>query len=74
VHRIMGTPQDNYKVIFSRVDEPGKSELPIGKVTDMSAKMTPVVIANVGGENPTVESVQIPPRRSFWGDITMPMF
>jgi len=74
VHRIMGTPQENYKVIFSRVDEPGNRELPISKVTDMSAKMTPVVIANVGGETPAVESVQIPPRRSFWGDITMPMF
>jgi hypothetical protein len=36
--------------------------------------MTPVVIANVGGASPVVESVLIPPRRSFWGDITMPMF
>jgi protein-S-isoprenylcysteine O-methyltransferase Ste14 len=74
INRIMGTPQDNYKVVFSRVDEPGDHQLPVSKVTDLSAKMTPVVIANVGGENPTVESVLIPPRRSFWGDITMPMF
>jgi protein-S-isoprenylcysteine O-methyltransferase Ste14 len=73
-NRIMGTAQDNYKVVFSRVDEPGKSQLPVSKVTDLSAKMTPVVIANVGGTTPTVESVVIPPRRSFWGDITMPMF
>jgi hypothetical protein len=70
----MGTPQDNYKVVFSRVDEPGDRQLPLSKVTDLSAKMTPVVIANVGGENPAVESVLIPPRRSLWGDITMPMF
>lgn|SRR5215469_2254070 len=74
VNRIMGTPQDSYKLIFSRVDEPGNSQLPVSKVTDLSAKMTPVVIANVGGGNPAVESVIIPPRRSFWGDITMPMF
>ena len=73
-NRIMGTPQDEYKVVFSRVDEPGNTQLPVSKVTDLSAKMTPVVIANVGGENPTVEGVLIPPRRSFWGDITMPMF
>ena len=73
-NRIMGTAQENYKVIFSRVDEPGNSQLPISKVTDLSAKMTPVVIANVGGAPPTVESVMIPPRQSFWGDITMPMF
>jgi len=73
-NRIMGTAQDNYKVVFSRVDEPGNSQLPVSKVTDLSAKMTPVVIANVEGAPPTVESVVIPPRRSFWGDITMPMF
>jgi len=73
-NRIMGTPQDSYKVVFSRVDEPGDTQLPVSKVTDLSAKMTPVVIANVGGASPTVESVLIPPRRSFWGDITMPMF
>jgi protein-S-isoprenylcysteine O-methyltransferase Ste14 len=73
-NRIMGTAQDNYKVVFSRVDEPGNSQLPVSKVTDLSAKMTPIVIANVGGATPTVESVVIPPRRSFWGDITMPMF
>lgn len=74
VNRIMGTPQDDYKVVFSRVDEPGDRQLPVSKVTDLSAKMTPVVIADVGGDNPTVETVLIPPRRSFWGDITMPMF
>jgi protein-S-isoprenylcysteine O-methyltransferase Ste14 len=73
-HRIMGTPEDNYKVVFSRVDEPGNSQLPVSKVTDLSAKMTPVVIANVDGSGPTIEDVMIPPRRSFWGDITMPMF
>ena len=73
-NRIMGTAQDNYKVVFSRVDEPGNSQLPVSKVTDLSAKMTPVVIANVEGVPPAVESVVIPPRRSFWGDITMPMF
>jgi hypothetical protein len=70
----MGTAQENYKVIFSRVDEPGNSHLAVSKVTDLSAKMTPIVIANVSGASPSVESVIIPPRRSFWGDITMPMF
>lgn len=73
-HRIMGTAQQNYKVVFSRVDEPGDTQLPVSAITDLSAKMTPVVIVNVGGDAPAVESVLIPPRRSFWGDITMPMF
>lgn len=71
---IMGTPQDNFKVVFSRVDEPGRSQIAVEQVTDLSAKMTPVVIAEVGGDTPTLHSVMIPPRRSFWGDITMPMF
>ena len=70
----MGSPQDDYKVVFSRVDEPGDTQLPVSKVTDLSAKMTPVVIAYVDGASPVVDNVVIPPRRSFWGDITMPMF
>jgi protein-S-isoprenylcysteine O-methyltransferase Ste14 len=72
--RIMGTPQDKYKVIFSRVDEPGRASLPISNVVDLSAKMTPVVIADISGATPVLDDVVIPPRRSFWGDITMPMF
>ncbi len=75
--RIMGTPEENYKVIFSRVDEPGREMLPVTRVTDLSAKMTPVVIANLkpqGAATLILEDVAIPPRRSFWGDITMPMF
>jgi hypothetical protein len=75
--RIMGTPEESYKVIFSRVDEPGRETLPVTRVTDLSAKMTPVVIANLkpqGAAPLILEDVTIPPRRSFWGDITMPMF
>jgi hypothetical protein len=71
--RIMGTTEDSYEVVFSRVDEPGRPDLTVEQVTDLTAKMTPVVIAEVEGSN-SVASVTIPPRRSFWGDITMPMF
>jgi hypothetical protein len=35
---------------------------------------TSIVIADIRGESPVVESVMIPPRRSFGSDITMPMF
>jgi protein-S-isoprenylcysteine O-methyltransferase Ste14 len=77
-NRIMGSPQYNYKVVFSRVDEPGRSALSLSNVTDLSAKMTPVVIAEVRASapdaSPRLQAVMIPPRRSFWGDITMPMF
>lgn len=71
---IMGSPQNNFKVIFSRVDEPGRAAITVANVTDLTAKMTPVVIADIRGPAPKLEEVVIPPRRSFWGDITMPMF
>jgi protein-S-isoprenylcysteine O-methyltransferase Ste14 len=73
-NQIMGSPKDSYKVIFSRVDEPDRPMLTVSNVTDLSAKMTPVVIADIRGATPALQSVEIPPRRSFWGDITMPMF
>ncbi len=72
--KIMGTPQNNYRVVFSRVDEPGHADLTLSHVTDLSAKMTPVVIADIRGPALAVQHVFTPPRRSFWGDITMPMF
>ena len=75
---IMGSPNENYKVIFSRLDEPGRPVLDLINAVDLSAKMTPVVIADVrtdfAGGDPALQSVVIPPRRSFWGDVTMPMF
>jgi len=75
--KIMGTPGENYKVIFSRVDEPDRPAPAVTNVADLSAKMTPVVIADVQAgarPDPVLQSVLVPPRRSFWGDITMPMF
>lgn len=73
-HRIMGKSHDGYKVVFSRVDEPGHGVLTVSNVTDLSAKMTPVVIAEIQASAPVLKDVVIPPRRSFWGDIMMPMF
>ncbi|HUY15570.1 MAG TPA: hypothetical protein VMX16_18360 [Terriglobia bacterium] len=72
--RVMGSPEDHYTVIFSRVDEPGHPLMTVSRITDADAKMTPIVIADVSGSPPKLESVMIPPHRSFWGDITMPMF
>ncbi len=74
---IMGSPQDNFSVVFSRVDEPGAPAMTLDRVTDLSAKMTPVVIAEVQSNpsgDPKIAKVTVPPRRSLWGDITMPMF
>ena len=73
-YQIMGRPQDDYKVVFSRVDEPGRPAMAAINVIDLTAKMTPVVIADIQGDSTSTKSVVLPPRRSFWGDITMPMF
>lgn len=73
-NRVMGTPLQNYKVIFSRVDGQDGRPVPLAGVTGLEARMTPVVIADIAGERLIVQNVLIPPRRSLWGDITMPMF
>ena len=74
LNEAMGTPQENYKVVFSRVDGANHMPVPISGITGLDAKMTPVVIAHIGGEPPALQKVVVPPRRSFWGNITMPMF
>jgi hypothetical protein len=71
---IMGTAQKNYTVIFSRVDGANGTPVPLSSITGLEAKMTPVVIADIDGERPSLLKVVIPPHRNFWGDITMPMF
>jgi protein-S-isoprenylcysteine O-methyltransferase Ste14 len=73
-YQIMGRPQESYQVVFSRVDEPGRPPISVANVTDLTAKMTPLVIADVGGDALATQNIIIPPRRSLWGDITMPMF
>ncbi|HEV2379044.1 MAG TPA: hypothetical protein VG206_04530 [Terriglobia bacterium] len=58
-----------------RTDHPMFSHLAqLDQVTDLTAKMTPIVIAEVRVRDPNSVVVTVPPRRSFWGDITMPMF
>jgi len=69
----MGTARNSYEVIFSRVDRPDRNPMALSEVAGLEAKMTPVVIADIQGDRPTLHNVAIPPRRSFWGDI-MPMF
>jgi len=74
IKSVMGTPQENYTIIFSRVDGPDRTPVPLSSITGLEAKMTPVVIANIDGVRSALQQVVIPPRRSLWGDITMPMF
>lgn len=71
---VMGTPQENFRVVFSRVDGPDRNPVTLSNITGLESKMTPVIIADIDGKNSTLQKLVIPPRKSFWGDIIMPMF
>jgi hypothetical protein len=69
---VMGTPDGDYEVVFSRVEGPDRHPVAVIYVAGSENKMSPVVIARV--TNDRTQRVMMPPRRSLWGDITMPMF
>jgi protein-S-isoprenylcysteine O-methyltransferase Ste14 len=71
---LMGSDGQEYRVVFSRVDGPGGQPVSSAQLFDLSAKMTPVYIADVDGATQKVSRTIDPPRRSFWGDVKMPMF
>jgi len=70
---IMGSPGLEYRVVFSRVDGPDGLRVLPSNVFRLSAKMTPLYIADVNASR-QVSSTIVPPRRSFWGDVKMPIF
>jgi protein-S-isoprenylcysteine O-methyltransferase Ste14 len=71
---LMGSDGQEYQVVFSRVDGPDGQPVSSGRLFDLSAKMTPVYIADVNMATRQVSRTVDPPRRSFWGDVKMPIF
>jgi protein-S-isoprenylcysteine O-methyltransferase Ste14 len=71
---IMGSDRQEYRIVFSRVDDPKGRPVSAGQLFDLSAKMTPVYIADVSATAQRVGRTIDPPRRSFWGDVKMPIF
>jgi hypothetical protein len=71
---LMGSDRQEFRIIFSRVDGPGGRPVSSARLFDLSAKMTPVYIADVNGVSQKVSHTIDPPRRSFWGDVKMPIF
>jgi protein-S-isoprenylcysteine O-methyltransferase Ste14 len=72
---LMGNRRDQYRLVFSRVDGPGKTRLPLSQILEADAKMTAVAVADIdAGNNRITNLILDPPQRSRWGDITMPMF
>lgn len=71
---LMGSDGQEYQVVFSRVDGPDGQPVSSDRLFDLSAKMTPVYVANVNAATRQVSRTIDPPRRSFWGDVKMPIF
>ena len=71
---LMGSDGQEYRVVFSRVDSPKGQPVPEDRLFDLSAKMTPVYVADVNAATRQVGRTIDPPRRSFWGDVKMPIF
>lgn len=71
---LMGSDEQEYRVVFSRVDGPKGRPVSQGQLFDLSAKMTPVYVADVNAASRQVGRTVDPPRRSFWGDVKMPIF
>jgi len=70
---VMGSASDRYKVVFSRLEKPGRVFVPLREAFDLGVKMTPLVIVEVDRATRPLDIV-VPPPRSRWGDITMPIF
>jgi protein-S-isoprenylcysteine O-methyltransferase Ste14 len=72
--RIMGSENAEYRIVFSRVDDPRGHPVRPDRIFDLSSKMTAVSVADVKMETKQVVQTITPPRRSFWGEIKMPIF
>ena len=71
---LMGSDGPQHRLVFSRVDGPDGRPVPLEQVFDLSAKMTPVYVADVNSVSGHVGDTIDPPRQSFWGDVKMPIF
>jgi len=71
---LMGSEGQEYRVVFSRVDGPDGRPVSPERIFDLSAKMTPLYVADVNSVSGHVSETIDPPPRSFWGDVKMPIF
>ncbi|MBI2820629.1 MAG: hypothetical protein HYX74_00260, partial [Acidobacteria bacterium] len=74
-YRPMGHPgREKLKLIFSRIEKPGRQAVPLQSVLSMEAKMTPVAAVDVDAATAAILERSDPGGRSVWGPITMPVF
>lgn len=68
-----GTESDKVKVVFSKIDKPGKKFVPLNEIMDMSAKMTPVLYADLNLSTGEVINVTMT-STTHYGDVPQPIF
>ena len=68
-----GTESDKVKVVFSKIDKPGKIFVPLNEIMDMSAKMTPVLVADLNLATGEVINVTMT-STTYYGDVPQPIF
>ncbi len=71
--RLWGTESDNVKVVFSKIDKPGKNFVPLNEIMEMSAKMTPVLVADLNLGTGEVIDVTLT-STSGYGNVPQPIF
>jgi hypothetical protein len=60
-------------VVFSKIDKPGKKFVPLNEIMEMSAKMTPVLVADLNLATGEVIDVTLT-STSGYGNVPQPIF
>ena len=70
---LWGTDSDQVKIVFSKIDKPGRRFVPLAEIMDMSAKMTPVLVVDL--KLPTGELSNLTMTdTTHYGDVPQPIF
>jgi protein-S-isoprenylcysteine O-methyltransferase Ste14 len=70
---LWGTESANVKVVFSKIDKPGKKFVPLNEIMEMSAKMTPVLVADLNRSTGELINVTMT-STTHYGDVPQPIF
>ena len=70
---LWGTESDEVKVVISKIDKPDKEFVPLKEIMDMSAKMTPVLHADLNLATGEVINVTMT-STTYYGDVPQPIF
>ena len=60
-------------LVISKIDKPGKIFVPLNEIMDMSAKMTPVLVAGLNLSTGEVINVTMT-STTHYGDVPLPIF